>query len=363
MAFSTPVNKDKPQVCQCRCFIVPPVVLRQYSRDANLDPNLRGNLQDTFAETMRLRTLREASRVAAVTRRPDAQAAAAAAAAQVQQQLFDCQNRQSLPGRPVANPQEAPRDDAVRVVYDTTAKVAEFYSQILGRNSVDNQGIDLVSSVHYRRNFDNAFWNGQQMVYGDGDGQLFAEFWQSPDVIGHELTHGVTQYESGLRYEGESGALNESISDVFGAVFNQWLNQWPASEPKGWLIGAGIMGARSKANGKTCLRDMLDPGAHHCLSPQPATYDNFDPTADVHENSGIPNKAFATFAQSLGGNSWDQAIKVWYAACVSRQLSTGATFADFARLTIQEAFNRGGSDMERLAQQAWEAVHLPLASV
>jgi hypothetical protein len=242
MAFSTPVNKDKPQVCQCRCFIVPPVVLRQYSRDANLDPNLRGNLQDTFAETMRLRTLREASRVAAVTRRPDAQAAAAAAAAaaaQVQQQLFDCQNRQSLPGRPFANPQEAPRDDAVRVVYDTTAKVAEFYSQILGRNSVDNQGIDLVSSVHYRRNFDNAFWNGQQMVYGDGDGQLFAEFWQSPDVIGHELTHGVTQYESGLRYEGESGALNESISDVFGAVFNQWLNQWPASEPKGWLIGLG----------------------------------------------------------------------------------------------------------------------------
>jgi Zn-dependent metalloprotease len=281
------------------------------------------------------------------------------AAEPVQQQVFDCQHRQSLPGRPVSNPASA-TDEAVKIVYSTTAQVAAFYEEILGRNSVDNQGLDLVSSLHYRMNFDNAFWNGQQMVYGDGDGDVFTEFYKSPDVIGHELTHGVTQYESGLRYEGESGALNESISDVFGAVFNQWLNQWPASNPQGWLIGAGIMGTRAKNAGKTCLRDMLEPSATHCLSPQPDSYTHFDPTADVHENSGIPNKAFAVFAQAVGGNAWEQAIKVWYAACIDRHLSSNATFVDFARLTVEAAQQAGGNVLADKARQAWQQVALPL---
>jgi Zn-dependent metalloprotease len=177
------------------------------------------------------------------------------------------------------------------------------------------------------------------------------------DVIGHELTHGVTQYENGLQYEGESGALNESISDVFGAVFNQWLNEWPTNDAKGWLIGAGIMGPQARAKGKTCLRDMVNPSAAHCLSPQPDSYKNFDPSADVHENSGIPNKAFAQFAQGVGGNAWDRAIKVWYRACTDRRLSSTAMFVDFARLTIDAAQKEG---LAAPAQAAWQSVALPL---
>ena len=107
--------------------------------------------------------------------------------------------------------------------------------------------MDLVSSLNYSRNYQNAFWNGQQMVYGNDYQHIFIDFWKSPDVIGHELTDGVTQNETGLRYEAESGALNESLSDCFGAAFNQWVMQAPASKDEGWLIGGGIMGPAATA--------------------------------------------------------------------------------------------------------------------
>ena len=243
-----------------------------------------------------------------------------------------------------------------KTVFDTTAKVAEFYKTVLGRNSVDDKGFDLVSSLHYDQQYDNAFWNGQQMVYGDGDGQLFTEMYGSPDVIGHELTHGVTQNESALRYEGESGALNESISDVFGAVFNQWLHQWAVTEAKGWWIGAGILAPPAIAKGYACLRDMVQPGAKHCLSPQPESYAALDPTADVHDNSGVPNKAFAVFARALGGTAWTDALHVWYDSCTSRQLRADATFAEFAALTVASATKRGGAALAKPCGDAWTAV-------
>lgn len=334
------------------CFIIPLNVLRTYASDPRLPPQVRNKLQETFVETMRLRAFREAGRLAAVGFRRSA--VPTLTAAPVQQQVFDCQNRQSLPGRVIKDP-ENPSDEAAKTVYGVTGKVAEYYQKLFGRNSVDNRGLDLVSSVHYQKDYDNAFWNGQQMVYGDGDQRLFTEFYRSPDVIGHELTHGVTQNESGLRYEGESGALNESISDVFGAVFNQWMNNWPASRNEGWLIGAGIVADPERHTGKTCLRDMLQPTAAHCISEQPDSYSNFDPTADVHYNSGIPNLAFALFAQALGGNSWDRAIQVWYAACTDKRLSSNATFVEFAKLTIEAAKTLAGP-----LQEAWLKVKLPL---
>ena len=342
--------------CGC-CFIVPPRILREYSRRTDVDIGVRTKLQETYVETTRLRLLREATRVGLLSGARSL-ARATARAHTPEQQLFDCRHIQSLPGQPIANPASS-GDAAIKTVYAVTDKVAEFYQKVLSRNSIDDRGMNLVSSLHYRDHFDNAFWNGQQMVYGDGDGELFTEFYNSPDVIGHELTHGVTQYESGLRYEGESGALNESISDVFGAAFHQWVDGWPADNAAGWLIGAGIMGPKATTAGKTCLRDMLTPDANHCLSPQPASYANFDPTADVHDNSGIPNKAFALFAQAVGGNAWERALKVWYAACTGN-LSSSATFVEFATLTVAAARREGGDDLAKQAAQAWEHVALPL---
>lgn len=334
----------------CHCFIVPPDVLRRYGADTSLPEATRKSLQTTFAETERLRGLREANRVAGLSD-PDRLTVDDAAAAPPRQHLYDCRNRKALPGKAVARPA-----GGFKTVFDTTAKVAEFYLTVLGRNSVDNKGYDLSSSLHYGVAYDNAFWNGQQMVYGDGDGQLFTEMYLSPDVIGHELTHGVTQNESALRYQGESGALNESISDVFGCVFNQWLNQWAVTEPRGWLVGAGIMAPAAVAKGFSCLRDMVAPSAKHCLSPQPELYSQLDPSADVHTNSGVPNKAFALFAAALGDNAWGTAILAWYDACTSRSLRSDARFTEFASLTLAAAGKRGGAKAATACKAAWATV-------
>ena len=337
------------------CFIVPPGVLKKYARDASVDAATRKSLQDTYVETERLRGLREAHRIATLR---DADRFLADAAVHVPaQHLFDCMHRKGLPGKAVTAP-----SGGFKTVFDTTAKVAEFYKTVLGRNSVDNKGFDLVSSLHYAKAYDNAFWNGSQMVYGDGDGKLFGEMYLSPDVIGHELTHGVTQNLSALRYEGESGALNESISDVFGTVFNQWLNNWAVTEPRGWLVGAGIMAPSAQAKGFTCLRDIVQPSARHCLSPQPELYSQLDPTADVHENSGVPNKAFATFARAAGGQAWGNAIKVWYDTCTNRALRSDATFSEFAMLTIASALKIGGAALQAPCSSAWGEVGVAPAS-
>ena len=352
--FSTTHERDANSARlhpHCRCFIVPPDVLKRYSRDASLDASTRKALRDTYLETERQRGLREAHRIA--TLRDVERFATRKTNALPAQHLFDCQNKKVLPGTPVSSP-----TGGFKTVFDTTQKVAEFYKTVLGRNSVDNKGFDLSSTLHYGRKYDNAFWNGQQMVYGDGDGQLFNEMVLSPDVIGHELTHGVTQNESGLRYAGESGALNEHISDAFGAVFNQWLNQGQLSEPDGWLIGAGIMAAPAKAKGLNCLRDMADPGAAHCLSPQPDRYSQIDPSADVHENSGVPNKAFALFARATGGPAWTSAIKVWYDTCTDRHLRSDATFAEFATLTVASAAKFGGKELATMCTDAWATVEV-----
>lgn len=337
--------------CGC-CFIVPLSVLRALSHGERIEPKNRKMFSDSFVETQRLRHVREGFRMGAITAQ---RSLTAAPDHQPVEHLYDCKNRTSLPGTPVTDISA----DPFKTVSATTGKVAEFYKTVLGRNSVDNHGFDLVSSLNYSRNYQNAFWNGQQMVYGNGDQHIFIDFWRSPDVIGHELTHGVTQNESALRYENESGALNESISDCFGVVFNQWLNQMSSDKAAGWLVGAGIIGPDAKAKGITCLRDMVDPTAAHCLSQQPATYDNFNPTGDVHENSGIPNHAFALFARQVGGNAWDAPIKVWYAAATGGRLSSTATFADFAGNTIEAANHWSGADKQKVVDAvvaAWQTV-------
>ena len=334
----------------CHCFIIPGSVLRRYADAADTPPDTRRALQRTAQETERLRSLREAHRVAGL-RDIDRLSAPTEASGPTVQHLFDCAQKKSLPGKLVTK-----LTGDFKQVQATTAKVAEFYQSVLGRNSVDNKGFNLVSSLHYGVNYDNAFWNGQQMVYGDGDGQLFTKMFLSPDVIGHELTHGVTQYESALRYEGESGALNESLSDVFGAVFNQWLNGWDVTEPRGWLVGAGIIAPPYQAKGYACLRDMLTPSAKHCLSPQPELYSQLNPSADVHENSGVPNKAFALFAQALGGKAWETALHVWYDTATNRTLRSDARMSEFAKLTVAAAKTRGGTSLRSACSAAWKKV-------
>ena len=181
--------------------------------------------------------------------------------------------------------------------YDYSGDTYNFYLEIFQRNSVDGRGMRLDSTVHYSVNYNNAFWNGTQMVYGDGDGEIFERFTKCLDVIGHELTHGVTQYEASLQYEGQAGALNESFSDVFGSMVKQYSLKQTVDEAD-WLIGAGLFASKIKAR---ALRSMKEPGTAYDdptigKDPQPSNMKDYVKTSadngGVHLNSGIPNKAF-----------------------------------------------------------------------
>ena len=221
----------------------------------------------------------------------------------------------------------------------------DLYYAIFGRNSVDNLGLLLKHYIHYSTKYNNAMWDGSEMVYGDGDGTIFGDFTSDPDIIGHELTHGVTQYASGLEYHVQSGALNESLSDVFGIMVKQrMLNQ--DAKTANWLIGENVL-----VGDKYALRSMSAPGTAYVnhpdlgTDPQPATMDKFVQLPDnsrgdwggVHYNSGIPNYAFYVTAFDIGGNSWEKAGKIWYDAMTDAALKPTAKFTDFKKLTIAHA--------------------------
>jgi len=339
------------------CRIVPPRLIERLARDRRLDAGTRR----AFADTARLepvwRGLRGVQSVAAMTQRGMLYALAVKPAKPVVS-VYDCGHGRSLPGKPVAAPARSKDRTARRTFVETTA-VARFFQSCFDRNSVDGEGMTLLSSIHYGSRYNNAFWDGRQMTYGDGDGKIFLDFTLSDDVIAHELTHGVTQFSAALGYEDEPGALNESISDVFGSMFRQWrAGQDVASAD--WLIGADIMGPAARARGYACLRDLARPGARHCLTSQPAHLRDYIPNGDPHENSGIPNHAFFQCARALGGNSWERAGRVWYAALTDPQAVPDLDFAAFARLTRQAARRLFAADAAVLkaVNAAWRAAGL-----
>jgi Zn-dependent metalloprotease len=274
--------------------------------------------------------------------------------------IFDCANDTVLPGKPLDTAAQAGAGG--EAIAAATENVEKFYATVLGRNSIDRHGKPLISVLNYGTGFQNAFWSGQMMVYGNGDQHMFVDFWHAPDVICHEITHGITEEESGLVYHDEPGAVNESISDCFAAVFNQWMRRLPAADPSGWLLGTDLLGPDARAHDFACMRDLARPNAPHCLTPQQNIVENMDPGGDVHINSGIPNHAFSIFARALGGNAYDDPIKVWYAACTAQALSATATIADFAEATLRVAAT--WSDAARSVtltaslQNAWKAVHV-----
>ncbi len=254
-------------------------------------------------------------------------------------------------------------DPAVNDAFDNADRTYDFYRDVLGRHSVDGNGLRLVSSVHFGRGFDNAFWDGTQMVYGDGSGKVFQPGALARDlsVVGHEITHGVVQYTAGLRYRKQSGALNESMADVFGSLVKQHALGHTADQAD-WLVGAGILGTQLQG---VALRSLKDPGKAHQLDRQPAhmrSYvdlpDDGNPRNDnggVHINSGIPNKAFHLAATRLGGNAWERAGKVWYDALATK-LGVNSNFAEAAAATVTSAQALFGGDVANVVRASWNDV-------
>jgi Zn-dependent metalloprotease len=282
--------------------------------------------------------------------------------------IYDAKGQQTLPGTLVRSEGDGPSADvAVNEAYDGLGATYGFYMEQFSRNSIDDEGMPLNATVHFGQGYDNAFWNGDWMVFGDGDGQLFNRFTISLDVIGHELTHGVTQDEANLRYMLQPGALNESISDVFGSLIKQYKLKQTADQAD-WLIGAGLL--TDKVNGEA-LRSMRAPGTAYDdpvlgKDPQPAHMKDFVRTfqdnGGVHINSGIPNHAFYLAATNIGGHAWEKAGRIWYETLRDSQLRTGTGFRRFAALTASNAGRiYGPRSSERSAvMDAWAQVGLPL---
>lgn len=256
--------------------------------------------------------------------------------------ISDAGNTQNLPGAVVRSEDEAPvADRAVNRAFDGLGATFEMLLAAFRRNSLDDAGAPLDATVHYGVDYDNAFWDGERMVFGDGDGEVFHHFTNSLTVIGHELAHGVVQHTANLEYQGQPGALNESVADVFGALTEQHALGQTADQAT-WLIGTEIF---TDAVEGAALRSLIAPGTAYDddelgKDPQPDHMSDFVRTTEdnggVHINSGIPNRAFALFAVDLGGNAWERAGTTWYRALTSG-LSRTATFTEFADATVAAA--------------------------
>jgi Zn-dependent metalloprotease len=332
------------------CFFVPPYILD--ALETSGDPHLREHAARTKALTLTL------SRERALFAEAVRSTAHAHAGHPDVRRVFDAHHGTALPGTLKRDEGDAAvRDAAVNEAYTAAGATWAFYREVFARDSIDDRGEHLISSVHYDRHYDNAFWNGAQMVYGDGDGVIFGGFTHCIDVIAHELTHGVTMATCDLAYDDQSGALNESLSDVFGSMVKQrTLGQ--GAHDADWLIGAGLM---LPATGIRALRSLAVPGTAYDdprlggRDPQPAHMrDYYDGAADnygVHINSGIPNHAFYLVATALGGASWERAGAIWYRALTSG-LSSQSTFRMFADATIDAA----GTHDAAAVRRAWKAV-------
>ena len=275
--------------------------------------------------------------------------------------VYDAKNGSSLPGTPVRNEGAGPTGDAaVDEAYDGSGATYDLYKEIYNRNSIDGNGMRMDSTVHYQKGYDNAFWNGQQMVYGDGDedqpveDRIFNRFTKAIDVISHELTHGVTQFEAKLVYSYQPGALNESMSDVFGSLVKQRVLNHTTAQAD-WIIGEGLF--TSNVNG-VGIRSMKAPGTAYNdpvlgKDPQPAHMKDYVNTVNdnggVHINSGIPNHAFYLTAMELGGYAWEKAGQIWYVT-LRDKLGASSKFQDCADLTYTVAADLFGAGS--LEQQA-----------
>jgi len=278
--------------------------------------------------------------------------------------IFDGHGTEDLPGTPVRAEGEPASDDvAVNEAYDGLGETYALFWDAYERDSIDGSGMRLDATVHFGERYDNAFWDGARMVFGDGDGEVFRGFTGSISIIGHELAHGVTERTANLVYQGQSGALNEHLSDVFGALVEQRVHKQTADQAT-WLVGAGIFTETVRGE---AIRSMKAPGTAYDdpvlgKDPQPAHMRDYVDTQDdnggVHINSGIPNRAFVAVAEALGGHAWERAGRIWFETLTGERLTATATFSQFAAATavVAAELYGEGSDESAAVRAAWDLV-------
>ncbi|KAK2059013.1 zincin [Colletotrichum caudatum] len=348
---------------QSRPSIISDLLLRHIAESPDVDDDTRANarrdLQHLQALNQKIQVSQQGQQTplaAAVKKKPDATYRA----------VYDAKNTDDetdLPGDVVrVEGQKAVDDKAVNEAFDNVGQVLKMYKEKFDWLSIDNHNVNVVSSVHFGNKYENAFWDPErmQMVFGDG-GEFLNNFTGTIDVIGHELTHAVTEHTSPLDYQGMSGALNEHVSDVFGIIVKQIVENEKADEAD-WLIGEGCIMPGIKG---VALRSMKEPGTAYNdprfgKDPQPAHFKDYVPTFEdnggVHIYSGIPNRAFYLAAMAFGGFSYEKAGPIWWKAMNSGRIPSRCTFLQFADVTTETAEELYGEEAGRIVRTAWVEV-------
>ncbi|KAL8840872.1 MAG: hypothetical protein Q9170_001136 [Blastenia crenularia] len=241
--------------------------------------------------------------------------------------------------------------------YDAMTKARDFYRIVFGWKSIDDKNKLLQATVRYGWNVANAYflWKEAQIVFGNGNPSMY-NFDGSLDLVGHELTHGVIMYSSGLIYKNQSGALNESCADVMGCLLEQWVHGQTVAQAD-WLLAQDVLFPNEP---KIAMRNMKAPGTAyndrrmgkdrqvaHMKDYINTPYDD----GGVHDNSGIPNRAFYLAASAWGGYGWQLPGQTWFATMTTCE--PNATFVSFAFRTIREAKRLGGEKWESAVINAW----------
>ena len=275
---------------------------------------------------------------------------------------YTCNNGTTLPGTLLFNEGGSSSDTTAMAAYNNAGTTYDYYKLKHNRDSYNNAGATLHSSVHYSTNYNNAFWNGSQMVYGDGDGSQFIAL-VSLDIAAHELTHAVTDYTADLIYQNESGALNEGMSDIFGAATEIYKDGGINADT--WKIGDEIY---TPGTAGDALRYMNDPVAGGDYDYYPTRYIGTSDSGGVHWNSGIANLAFkllvtggthprsktTTSVTSIGIAA---AEKIFYRA-LDVYSTSSTNFRVMRDYTLRAASDLYGSTSTSYAQtgNAWTAV-------
>lgn len=295
--------------------------------------------------------------------------------------VYETASDKVLPGVLKKSDQLNSNDIFINEAFYGAKNTLKFWLEVFKRNSFDNKGADIISSVGTKLNYDNAYWNGSQMFYGKGDAQIFTRFTIDSDIIGHELGHAMTDHINSLVYESQSGAINEHISDVLGIMVKQYFGGKSVRDTfsnnkitpqkvdeSNWLIGEEVL--IDIKGVKYALRSMEKPGTAYVNHPiigtddQPNSFADYkelpldDDNGGVHKYSGFLNRAFCLAAKKLGGYAWDHVGPIWYDALF--HLKPNATFIELAKATIQSAETKFGAKSKEAdaVRYAWAKVNI-----
>ncbi len=277
------------------------------------------------------------------------------------------QEQEAAPGTLLCTNTQSCGETSAQAAHDGVSTVYDYYKSQFGRNGIDNNDMTMKSSVHLSNKLNNAFWNGYQMMYGDGDGVTFTDLTGSFDVIGHELTHGVVQHTAGLVYQNASGALNEAWADIMGVSSDAYRR---GSEQPSWKLGADVYTPNTAGDALRYMDNPTQDGQSKDWYPERYPFtdapSNQNDRGGVHLNSGIANLAYSLLVD--GGThprnkstavvpsiGLDKSEKIFYRA-LATYMTQNTDFAGARSATAQSAQDLYGATEKTAVETAWCAV-------